>query len=192
MEFIGTRSDSQQVERRAAEERCAIRLGRRRDPFLIESRDDEAVERTSHSGGLLHVGNGISPDELERPVIALFGSGRGGDLIGGRLGSVVDPFADQSDLIGAERRSLGRHLRHTLSPRDGLHEQTLRRVTGDDGRPAVASLEHPFRRVDPQPRHLLLRAVTLPTLLRQQRLHASRIDIVRSGLLSEGVHARQQ
>ena len=191
MQLLGTRSDSQQIERCAAEECREIGLRRRRDLFTFESRHDEAVERTARSGELLHGGRSVTPDGLERPVIALLGGGCVSDLVRGRLGSVVNPFADQSDLIGAERRSLGRHLRHAFGPRDGLHEQALCGITGHNGRPAVSPFQHPLRRVDPQPRLLLLWAVTLPALLRQQRLDARRVNIVRSGLLREGDRAKQ-
>src|SRR5262249_61629892 len=97
---------------------------------------------------------------LERPVIlwilALgYRRPRPGDAL-------IDPSAEQADLLGGERLALLRHLQLRVHVGDGLDEHTLRALAGHDRVRAVgiAPLQRRLLLLQAQGRLLLLRPVT--------------------------------
>src|SRR4051812_5739835 len=77
--------------------------------------------------------------------------------------ALVDPRADDRDLIGTERLALRGHALVGIGRDDALIEQALRAVARDDERhvDGARRVQRAVANVEPQPRLLLRGSVTL-------------------------------
>src|SRR5712672_1987840 len=85
--------------------------------------------------------------------------------------ALVDPGPQQTDFFGRERIALLRHPRQIyLQTGDGMDEQTFGALARYQRRPRLASFKCGRPLIEPQVVFLFLRAVTLVTVLGEDRL----------------------
>ena len=140
--------------------------GRGLSPRLVLG-GEERVDRVADPCRVLDLGDLGTDRRLEGPVRA----GVVGLLLVGGLRPRVDPRLQPRDLLGRERLPLSRR-RHPpiLVAGDGLDEQALGALAGDDRRTTVPPGPHARRGVEPQPRVLLQRPVASDAPPAQERL----------------------
>ena len=141
-EEAGVGRQPRQVEGRAAGQRRLAGLGRGGQPFGLQPREHEPVERVAHPCLVGHVGGRRRRDGLERPVLP-------------PRGALLDPAGQHVDLPGRQGLAGRRRRRHPqafVGVGDALVQQAGPGVAGHDGGAPRARPERPLPRVEPQPR----------------------------------------
>src|SRR4051794_6730586 len=87
------------------------------------------------------------------------------------LRALIDPRAQQADLLRRESLAFRRHDRIGVEPRDEVHQFALRTLAGDEGSAIVTALHCRGPAIQSQAALLLFRAVTLHATIREQRLN---------------------
>jgi hypothetical protein len=182
---------------RAAYERLERRFRRGRKAFLLQPREDEAIDRRAHPGLARH-GRQRGTHRLDvGPVLDDIG-GRGGlGRGGGHHRARRDPAAQRRQFGVAQRIGVERHAVLAVEAEDAPHQQALFGVAGNDHRPALAALGDVAGAVQPQSAARLLGAVALVAVPLEQWLDVVReVDgrgrHLRSGLDGRGVVPRRR
>ena len=118
--------------------------GIRLQALLFELGEDERVDGILDPGLVLHFRHGVLLDGLVGPVFAGL-AGETGELGGAAAGhrrTHLDPLLEDRDLVVRQLAAglLGRHRELRIGVLDGLDQQGLLEVAGDDGRTFVAAL----------------------------------------------------
>ena len=106
-------------------------------------------------------------------------------LVSGGDGTGGNPVAQPGNLRFVKRFTLGRHPLVQAGGGNFLEQQAFGGLAGDDGRAVLAALADELRRVQPQFRLLLERAVAGVTARHKDRLHVLEIIHGPSGLSGE-------
>ncbi len=182
-DFLGGRRQTDEIERRAADEFAGIRPGRRRDLGRFQPRQDEPVDRRAAPAEFLHGWFGDSLQRLKRPVVS--------GLLGSRVehvgpvrpgGPLIDPGAQEADFFGGQRFSLGRHDLLFIDRGDEVDQAAVGAVAWNEHRP----VNSPFARTLPHPQIeaavFVARRVAFEAALLEERLHVfDEIDGSRGG-----------
>jgi hypothetical protein len=148
----GVRRETDEIEIDAADEGGFLggRVGGH--PVALEFREDEVVDGVFDPRGVLHGGHGGFLHGLEGPVV-FADAGVGGvaalaDVAAGIGGAAADPLGEIGDLGVGEFLALGGHLEILVLVADGLDEERLVGLAGDDGGAGVAAGEGGFAGVE--------------------------------------------
>ena len=144
LDLLRRRRQADEIEIEPAAQRARIRLGRQREMLLRQLRADEGVD------GIARFGGGRLPDcgeRLQRPPIERIAFRRARALRPDR--ALVDPRAQQADLLRRQRIALGRHLHVGIEPRDEMDQRALRAFAGHDVRRMLVAAGHAPRLSDP-------------------------------------------
>ena len=160
-DFLGRRQQPGEVERNAADQRRAIGLRRVRDPFALQPREDELVDRIVRPRALLHRRRRRGLQRLKRPVPLV-------------LRALRDPLAKGRDLLRGQRRPLAlrrRHLLLRIVRQDAHHQLALVRVARHDRADAVVIRHRLLAQIEPPlaVAMLLIRPVAEETGVRKDR-----------------------
>ena len=165
--LFGGGDQADQVEVDPAEERPLVGVGARPEPARLVLGGEERVDRVADPCRVLDLGDLGTDRRLEGPVRA----GVVGLRLVGGLRPGVDPRLQPRDLLGRERLPLSRRGHPPiLVAGDGVDEQALGALAGDDRRASVPPGPHVRRGVEPQPRVLLQRPVAGDAPPAQERL----------------------
>ena len=156
--LFGSGRQAGEVETDAAQQGELGGFGRGRDALLFQAGEDEIVDFVARPGAIAHRGRRGPLNFLEAPV-------RGA---GGPLHALIDPGAQQSDLVGGEVRAHRRH-EFVAGPGDAQDEAALRALARDDVLAGGAPLEGGLLGIQAQAAHLLLRAVAGVAAFGEQR-----------------------
>ena len=171
------RRQAGEVERHAADERMAIRIGRRLQSLGLDFREDETIHVIPHPGRILHLRHGRLRDRLEGPVLLpLFPINAGSlrDLLAGaRIRRTdLDPSLQHRDL-GGGKLIFRRHFEILLRVAHRLHEQASARLARLDYVAGIAARRPAFLGIEQQAALDFFRVgrVAFVAMLREQWPH---------------------
>ena len=182
VDFGGRGGQAGQVERYAADERGPVGFGRRAETLALEALEHEPIDGIP---GPLLVADLRKLRALgwdERPVLF-------------PPGALLDPGADEGDLLIAERRTAERHPHGRTGRGDALDDFALGRVAGYNGEPPAQVLLGPGLSVKPQLREPLgiVGAVAGIAFVRKDRPDiAIKLDNLGKGAVGRNLHLRTQ
>ena len=166
--FVGSRWQAGQIEADAANQRSRVGERRGRKAMLFPLCREEAIDRVSSIGyqfGLRH--DGIA-NRLERPVrFTQCGSIADLHAVSGEGGTDLHPLGQCRHRLRGQR--LARRHRVFAFSANGLYQQALGRIAGNDHRPRVGAFFQPGCGIEAQPRFLLLRTVALDAVVDEDR-----------------------
>ncbi len=189
-----------QIEAEPANQDAFVGLGRRRQPPLLECRQDESIDGIARPGPVIRArGRGRrAPDRLETPVqsallkLALRQplrlaavryrgcNGRAPTSFHPPWCTSPDPLGQGRDLAVGELR-LGRHL-VSFAVVDRINQQALLGIARHDRGPRRAARQNRSAAVEPQPALLLGRTMAPLTPRGQDRPHALLEELDRGGI----------
>ena len=169
---LGRQAD--QVEGQAADQGPTVGFGRGLETLRLQLRQDEAVDRVARPRLVLDLGRRGIFDRLEAPVSGALAEVERSDLRGraglGRHrpgGSALDPLGQDGDLLGREL-GLRRHP-EVFGVADGLDQEALLGLAGEQGRAGVATFQGVGQAIEPQAPLGLALAVAREAAVGQQR-----------------------
>ncbi len=158
--FLRRRGQAAQVETDAAQQRIAIRLGRRLQSLFFQTSQHEEIQSVPRPGPIADAGERRTLGLEERPV---FGIRR----------TLVDPALERRDLRECQRVAAlhGRHAFAFILGRNARDQQALAGRAGHEGRAALARQNGRLAAVQAQLGGAMafILAVTGKTVLRQDR-----------------------
>ena len=165
LQFLEGGREADQVDGHAPQERRPRRLRARRDAPRALGGGQEGVH------GMAAVGRRPEGGLDRRPM------GRDGVLAGLRIGprgALVDPAAEDLDLLGGEARRLLGHPGVVIGVDEQLIEEALASLPRKDGLPGHAALERRRAHVEPELSLLLRGGVARDAMLAEDGAHVAR------------------
>ena len=166
--FFDRRRQAGQIERYPGQQRSGVGAGRRREPLLAQPFAHKVINRIPARRNLR------PPDRPERPVLGFDLARAGVRPPFGPRGSLVDPGAQQADLLGGERLAGGRHDRLHAVARHHMDQAAVGRIARQDRRSGMPAGEGVLPAVKPQSIHRVGRTVASVAALLEQRLDLRR------------------